>query len=73
MSPDELKPFDMDLAEVAEILMITPGCLYKRLQRGTIGDLPIYNIGTTTTGTGKRYAARAREIYEWIERRKPRI
>ena len=68
MSTDELKPFDMDLAEVAEVLMVTPGCLYKRLQRGTIGDLPIYNLGTT--GTGKRYAARAREIYEWIERRK---
>ena len=71
MSKNELKPFDMDLTEVAEVLMVTPGCLYKRLQRGMIGDLPIYNLGTT--GTGKRYAARAREIYEWIERRKPRI
>jgi|ACXJ01.1.fsa_nt_gi hypothetical protein len=69
MTPDdELKPFDMDLAEVAELLMKTPGSLYKRLQRGTVGDLPIYNVGTS--GTGKRYAARSREIYNWLETRR---
>uniref|UniRef100_A0A7C3LUI0 Helix-turn-helix domain-containing protein n=1 Tax=Leptospirillum ferriphilum TaxID=178606 RepID=A0A7C3LUI0_9BACT len=68
MTPEKIKPFDMDLAEVAELLMKTPGSLYKRIQRGTIGDLPIYNIGTS--GKGKRYAARGREIHEWLERRR---
>jgi IS30 family transposase len=72
MTPDdELKPFDMDLAEVAELLMKTPGALYKEIQRGTIADLPIYNVGTS--GKGKRYAARGREIRKWLERRRPGI
>lgn len=65
MTPDELEPFNMTLSEVAELLMKTPGALYKQKQRGKIGDLPIYNVGTT--GTGKRYVARAREIYAWLE------
>jgi DNA-binding NtrC family response regulator len=71
MTPNKPEPFNMTLWEVAELLMKTPGGLYKEIQRGTIGDLPIYNVGTT--GTGKRYVARAREIYEWLERRRPRI
>lgn len=65
MTPDELKPFDMSLGEVAELLMKTPGALYKQIRRKKVGDLPIYNVGTT--GTGKRYAARAKEIYDWLE------
>jgi hypothetical protein len=65
MTPSELKPFDMSLGEVAELLMKTPSALYKQIQRERVGDLPIYNVGTT--GTGKRYAARARDIYEWLE------
>lgn len=71
MTPDKLEPFNMTLEEVAEILMRTPGALYKRLQRGQQDDLPIYNVGTT--GNGKRYAARSKEIYQWLERRRPGI
>ena len=67
MNPD-FEPFDMSLSEIAELLMKTPGALYKQIQRGKVGDLPIYNVGTT--GTGKRYAARAREIYNWLESRR---
>ena len=56
MTPNDPKPFDMSLGEVAELLMKTPSALYKQIQREKVGDLPIYNVGTT--GTGKRYAAR---------------
>ena len=65
MTPDELKPFDMSLGEVAELLMKTSSALYKQIQQEKVGDLPIYNVGTT--GTGKRYAARARGIYALLE------
>lgn len=65
MTPDDLEPMNMTLAEVAELLMKTPGALYKQILRKKVGDLPIYNVGTT--GTGKRYAARAREIYAWLD------
>jgi hypothetical protein len=68
MTPDKLEPFNLTLSEVAELLMKTPGALYKQIQRGRIGDLPIRNVGTT--GTGKRYVARAREIYDWLESRR---
>jgi hypothetical protein len=65
MTPSELKPFDLCLGEVAELLKKTPSALYKQIQREKVGDLPIYNVGTSRTG--KRYAARAREIHAWLE------
>lgn len=70
MTPDDLGPLNMTLAEVAELLMKTPDAIYKQIQRGTVGDLPIYNIGTSRTG--KRYGARAKEIHQWLERRHPK-
>jgi len=71
MTP-HLEPFDLDLDEVAILLDKKTSSLYKQLSRGKDRedpDLPpIYNVGTT--GTGKRYKAREREIRAWLDGRK---
>lgn len=68
MTPIPIQPLDSSLEDVASIIGVKVSALYQRIQRGKIGDLPIFNVGTD--GRGRRYAARAAEIYAWLETRK---
>ena len=62
-------PFDCDLEDIATILGKKVSAIHQAIYRGTLPpDLPIYNVGTS--GKGKRYAARASEVYAWLESRK---
>ena len=68
-TPTPFQPFDCDLEDVATILGKKVSAIHQAIYRGTLPpDLPIYNVGTS--GKGKRYAARASEVYAWLESRK---